>query len=74
LSHEIEVVEDRQVLRRVAQLAERREHVLFGLPIFSLHLLGQILVDLGGTDRVEKGEDFEFLFHYLVRLNLPVKR
>ena len=36
---------------------------LLGLPILRLHLLAQILVDLGGTDGVEKGEDFEFLFH-----------
>ena len=63
LPEQIEIVEDGEMLRRVAELAERGQDVRLGLPILGLHLLAQVLVDRRGTDGVEKGEDFEFLFH-----------
>ena len=53
------------MLRRVAERAERGQDVRLGFPILRLHLLAQILVDRGRTDGVEKGEDFEFLFHVI---------
>ena len=57
-------------------VAERGQDVRLGFPILGLQLLAQVLIDRGRLDGVEKGEDFEFLFHvrYLVRLNLPVNR
>ena len=53
LPDEIEVVEDGQMLRGVAQLTERGEDIFLGLPILRLHLLAQILIDLRGTHGVE---------------------
>ena len=63
LPEQIEIVEDGEMLGRVAELAERGEDVRLGFPILRLHLRAQILVDRRRTDGVEKGEDFEFLFH-----------
>ncbi len=75
LPEQIEVVEDGEMLGRVAELAERGQNVGLGFPILRLQLRAQVLVDRRRRDGVEKGEDFEFLFHvYFVRLNLPVKR
>ena len=76
LPDKIDIVEDGEMLGGVAELAERGHHVRLGLPILRLHLLAQVLVDLGRTNAVEKDQDFKSLFHarYLVRLNLPVKR
>ena len=76
LPDKIDIVEDGEMLRGVTELAQRGHHVRLGFPIFRLHLLAQVLVDLGRADAVEQDQDFESLFHarYLVRLNLPVKR
>ena len=63
LPEQIEIVEDGEMLRRVTERAERVQDVRLGLPILRLHLRAQVLVDRGRTDGVEKGEDFEFLFH-----------
>ena len=65
LPEQIEIVEDGEMLRRVTQLAERRQDVCLGFPILRLHLLAQVLVDRRGTDGVEKREDFEFLLHVI---------
>ena len=45
LLQQIEVVEDREVLGRVAEFAQRGEDVGLGLPILGLQLRAQILVD-----------------------------
>ena len=76
LPDQIKIIENGEMLSRVAERPERLHHVRLGFPILRLHLLAQVLVDLGGAAAVEKNENFEFLFHarYLVRLNLPVKR
>ena len=63
LPQQIEIVEDGEMFRGVAERAERGQDVCLGFPILGLHLLAQVLVDRGRTDGVEKGEDFEFLFH-----------
>ena len=63
LPQQIEIVEDGQMLRCVAQRAERGQHVRLGLPIFRFQLLAEILVDGRRTCAVEERENFEFLFH-----------
>ena len=75
LPEQIEIVENGEMFRGVTEGAERVQDVGLGFPILRLHLRAQILIDRRRSDRVEKREDFEFLFHiYLVRLNLPVNR
>jgi hypothetical protein len=75
LPHEVEIVEDGEVLGGVAELFQRREHMGFGFPIIGLQLRAEILVERGGRNGVEQRQDFEFLFHgYFVRLNRPVNR
>src|SRR6202040_3849145 len=63
LPEQIEIVKDGEMLRRVAELTERGQDVGLGLPILRFHLRAEVLVDRRGTNRVEKGEDFEFLLH-----------
>ena len=65
LPQQIEIVEDGEVLVRVAELAERGQNVRLGFPIFGLQLRAQVLVERRRPDGVEKREDFEFLFHGL---------
>jgi hypothetical protein len=65
LPEQIEVVEDGEVLRCVAESGQRGQKVRLGFPIGCLHLLAQILIDRRGADSVEKGEDFEVLFHVI---------
>ena len=54
---------DGEMFRGVAERAERTQDVCLSFPILGLHLLAQVLIDRGRPDGVEKGEDFEFLFH-----------
>ena len=63
LPQQIEIIEDGEMLRGVAERAECGQDVGLGLPILRLHLRAQVLVDRGRRDGVEQGEDFEFLFH-----------
>jgi len=76
LIQQIEVVENGQVLGLMPQFAQRGQHIGFGLPVLSLQLGAQILIERRGRDGIEQGEYFEFAFHsgYFVRLNLPVNR
>src|SRR5437868_611912 len=53
LAEQIEVIEDGEVLGRMSERAERREHVGLRFPVLGFHLLGQVLVDLGRPDRIE---------------------
>jgi hypothetical protein len=65
LPEKIDIVENGEMLRRVAERAERGHDVRLGLPILRFHLLAEVLIDGGGTCTVEKHEDFEFLFHVI---------
>ena len=64
LPQQIEIVENGEMLRRVA---ERRRARPGRSPRFSnppsSSPFAEILIDRRGTGGVEKGEDFEFLFH-----------
>ena len=51
------------MLLGVTEGAQRAQDIGLGFPILRLHLLAQILVDLGRPDGVEQGKDLEFLFH-----------
>jgi hypothetical protein len=63
LPEKIDIVEDREMLRRVTERAERGHDVRLGFPILCFQLLAEVLVDRGGTCAVEQHQDFEFLFH-----------
>ena len=63
LPQQIEIVENGEMFRGVTERAERTQDVCLSFPILGLHLLAQVLIDRGRPDGVEKGEDFEFLFH-----------
>jgi hypothetical protein len=63
LPEKIDIVEDREMFRRVTERAERRHDVRFGFPILRLQLLAEVLIDSSGTCAVKKNENFEFLFH-----------
>ena len=65
LPDQIRVVEDRQVFGRAIQRLQSRQQVGLGLPIFGGQFAAQILVQRGGPDGVEQGEDFEFAFAML---------
>jgi len=67
LAQQIEIIEDGEVLRGVAELVERGEDVCLGLPVVGLQLGAQVLVERRGRDGVEEGEDFEFFLHGLFR-------
>ena len=62
-AQQIEIIEDREMLLGVTKGAESAQNVGLRFPILGLHLLAQILVDLGRPDGVEQGKDLEFLFH-----------
>ena len=59
----IEIIEDGEVFGGVAERAERTQDVCLSFPILGFHLLAQVLIDGSRPDGIEKGEDFEFLFH-----------
>ena len=63
LPEKIDIVEDREMFRRVTERAERGHDVRFGFPILCLQLLAEVLIDCRWTCAVEKHEDFKFLFH-----------
>jgi hypothetical protein len=74
LPQQIEVVEDGEMLRRVAKRAERSQDVRLGFPILRLHLRAQVLVDRRGNLASKSTRTLSFFSRYFVRLNLPVKR
>ncbi len=49
LPEQIEIVEDGEMLRRVAERAERGQDVRLGFPILRLQFRAQILIERGGT-------------------------
>src|SRR5206468_4233458 len=63
LPQQIEVVENRQMFRRVAKFAEGVEDIRLRLPILGLQLCAEILVERGAGHRVEQRKDFQFAFH-----------
>ena len=65
LPEQIEVVEDGEMLGRIAKRAERGQDICLGFPILRLHLRAQVLVDRRRADSVEKREDFEVSFHVI---------
>ena len=75
LPQQIEIVEDGEVFHHVTEFGKGGEDVGFGFPIIGFQFGAQILIQRRGRDRIEQGEDFEFLLQgYFVRLNLPVNR
>ena len=63
LPQQIEIVENRLVLRRVAKFTEGFENICLRLPFHGLQLRAEILVERGADHRVEQREDFELSFH-----------
>jgi len=63
LPEKIDIVEDREMFRRVTERAERGHDVRLGFPILCFQLLAEVLIDGGWTGAVEKNQNFEFLFH-----------
>ena len=63
LPKKIDIIEDREMFRRVTERAERGHDVRLGFPILRFQLLAEVLIDGGRTCAVEKNENFEFLFH-----------
>src|SRR5262245_49556032 len=76
LTQQVEIIKNCEMIRNMTKLRERGHHVRFGLSIFGLEVLAQILVQRRGRQRVEQSKDFKLLLHsyYFVRLNFPVKR
>ena len=63
LPQQIEIIKDGEMFCGVAEHAERTQDVCLSFPILGFHLLAQVLIDGGRPDGVEKGQNFEFLFH-----------
>ena len=66
LAKKIDIVVDREMLRRVAERAKRCHDVRLGLPVLCLQLLREILIDGCRTCAVEKHQHFKFLFHVVL--------
>jgi hypothetical protein len=71
LAHQIDIIVDGKMLRRVSELAERGHNVRLGLPVFGFQFLAEILIQFGGTCAVEEQEDFELLFHSFLMSVIP---
>jgi glycerol-3-phosphate cytidylyltransferase-like family protein len=63
LADEVGIIEYGQVVRDAAQLLQRLEHIGLGLPILRLQFVAEVLIQRRRTNRVEQGEDFQFLLH-----------